>query len=95
MSAMSLSQLLDYISIRLNGEKATGKEFLMNFIISDTGDKALVQVKNSVVFYWVNETSPDANVTIEMPRKTLEELALDPSVTPADVKITGDSAVFD
>jgi alkyl sulfatase BDS1-like metallo-beta-lactamase superfamily hydrolase len=30
-----------------------------------------------------------------MPRKTLEQLALNPSVPPANVSTTGDSAVFE
>jgi alkyl sulfatase BDS1-like metallo-beta-lactamase superfamily hydrolase len=94
MSAMSLSQLLDYLAVRLNGTKADGENFKMNLIINDTADKALIQVNNSVLDYWLNESSKDANVTVYMPRKTLEQLALDPSVPPAIVTTTGDPTVF-
>ena len=89
MSAMSLSELLDYLAVRLNGTKADGENFKMNLIINDTADKALIQVKNSVLEYWLNESSTDANVTVNMPRKTLEQLALDPSVPPANVTTNG------
>ncbi|MDD1729448.1 MAG: MBL fold metallo-hydrolase [Methanospirillum sp.] len=95
MSAMTMDQLLDFISVRVNGEKAADQNYQMNLILSDTGDKALVQVKNSVIVYFVDETSPTADVTVEMPRKTLEQLALDPSIAPADVSTTGDAALFD
>lgn len=95
ISAMSLSQLLDYIAARLNSQEADGENFKMNLVINDTADKALVQVKNSVLNYWLNESSEDADVTIYMPRKTLEQLALNPSVPPAGVTTTGDSAVFE
>ena len=95
MSAMSLSQLLDYLAVRLNGQKANGEDFRMNLIINDTADKALIQVKNSVLEYWLNESSADANVTVYMPRKTLEQLALDPSVPTVDVINAGDSSVFE
>jgi alkyl sulfatase BDS1-like metallo-beta-lactamase superfamily hydrolase len=94
MSAMSLSQLLDYLAVRLNGTKADGENFKMNLIINDTANKALIQVKNSVLDYWLNESSKDANVTVYMPRKTLEQLALDPSVPPANVTTNGDPTVF-
>lgn len=94
MSAMSLSQLLDYLAVRLNGTRADGENFKMNLIINDTADKALIQVKNSVLDYWLNESSKDANVTVYMPRKTLEQLALDPSVPLAIVTTTGDPTVF-
>ena len=33
MSAMSLSQLLDYLAVRLNGSEADGENFKMNLII--------------------------------------------------------------
>lgn len=94
-SAMSLSQLLDYIAVRLNASKAAGQDFKINLIINGTDNKALIQVKNSVLVYWLNESSPEANVTVDMPRKTLEQLALNPSVPPADVITTGDSSVFE
>lgn len=95
MSAMSLSQLLDYIAARLNASKAAGQDFEINLVISDTADKALIQVKNSVLVYWLNESSTEVNATVDMPRKTLEQLALDPSVPPAEVITTGDSSVFE
>ncbi len=95
MSAMSLSQLLDYLAVRLNGTKADGEDFKMNLIINNTYDKALIQVNNSVLNFWLDESSTKANVTVEMPRKTLEQLALDPSVPPVDVINAGDSSVFE
>ena len=42
----------------------------------------------------MNQSSAAANVNVEMPRKTLEQLALDPSVPPAGVVTTGDAAAF-
>ena len=95
MSAMSLSQLLEYLAVRLNNQKADGENFKMNLIINDTADKAIIQVKNSVLNYWLDKSSIEANVTVYMPHKTLEQLALDPSVPPADVITTGDSSVFE
>lgn len=95
MTAMSMSQLFDYISVRVNGEKVKGEDYQMNLIVSDTGEKVLVQVRNDVLVYFVNETSSTADVSVEMPRQTLEQLAADPSLPLADVKTTGDAAVFD
>lgn len=95
MSAMTTGQLLDYLSIRVNATKADGENYRINLRICDTGDTALVQVKNSVIVYWLNESSEDATVTVEMPKKTLETLALNPSAAPQGaVVISGDPAVF-
>jgi hypothetical protein len=82
MSAMTTGQLLDYLSVKVNATKADGENYRINLRIPDTGDTALVQVKNSVIVYWLNESSEDATVTVEMPKKTLETLALNPSAAP-------------
>jgi len=94
MSAMTIGQLLDYISVRVNGDKVKDEDYQMNLILSDTGDKALIQIRNDVLVYWVDVTSSMADVTVYMPRKTLEQIALNPSDTLADVTVTGDSDIF-
>ncbi|NMB78940.1 MAG: MBL fold metallo-hydrolase, partial [Methanomicrobiales archaeon] len=95
MSAMSTRQLLDYLSVRLNATKADGKDYAINLRLQDTGETALLHVKNSVITYRLNATSPDAAVSVEMPRRTLETLALNPAVAPRDVVVTGgDPALF-
>jgi alkyl sulfatase BDS1-like metallo-beta-lactamase superfamily hydrolase len=94
MSAMTVPQLLDFLSVRVNSGKAAGQNFRMNLELTDTGDTALIQVKNSVLYYWEGESSPAADVSVRMPRKTLEQLALDPSVSLSSVETTGDSATW-
>lgn len=96
MSAMNTGQLLDYLAVRVNATKAAGADYTMNLKITDTGETARIRVKNSVIQYRLNETAPDADVSVEMPRKTLETLALYPSQEPQDIVVTsGDRAVFD
>jgi len=95
MSAMTVDQLLDYLSVRVNATKADGDDYQINLRITGAGDTALIQVKNSVIVYRVNESSPAADVSVEMPRKTLETLALNPAITPSGAVVTsGDPAVF-
>lgn len=95
MAAMTTRQLLDYLSVRVNADKADGADYTMNLRITDTGETARIRVKNNVLLYRLNETAPDADVSVEMPRKTLETLARDPSQAPRDVTvIAGDPGVF-
>jgi alkyl sulfatase BDS1-like metallo-beta-lactamase superfamily hydrolase len=94
MAAMTVGQLLDYISVRVNADKARGDIYTMNIRLTDTGDTALIQVKNSVIVYHVGRTSPTAAVSVEMPRKTLETLALNPRAPLDGVVVTsGDPAI--
>jgi alkyl sulfatase BDS1-like metallo-beta-lactamase superfamily hydrolase len=92
---MSLSQLLDYLAVRLNASKADGENFKLNLVINDTDDRALIQVKNSVLVFWLTQSSAQANATVYMPRKTLEQLALDPSAPVMDVVASGDQSLFE
>ncbi|OPX65336.1 MULTISPECIES: alkyl/aryl-sulfatase [unclassified Methanoregula] len=95
MAAMTTGQLLDYLSVRVNATRAADADYTMNLRITDTGETARIRVKNSVLMYWLNETAPDAAVIVEMPRKTLETLALNPSQAPRNVSVTaGDPGVF-
>jgi alkyl sulfatase BDS1-like metallo-beta-lactamase superfamily hydrolase len=95
MSAMSSSQLLDFLAVRLNATKADGADYRINLIINGTGDKALIQVNNSVLNFWLNDSSSSADVTVDMPRRSLEQLALDPSTPVIGVVSTGESSVFE
>ncbi|MDD4652686.1 MAG: alkyl sulfatase C-terminal domain-containing protein, partial [Methanothrix sp.] len=103
MSAMSSSQLLDFLAVRLNASKADGADYRINLIINGTGDgtgdqtddKALIQVNNSVLNFWLNESASNADVTVDMPRKSLEQLALNPSSPVNGMVCTGDCSVFE
>lgn len=46
-----MSQLFDYNSIRVNRKKADGEDYKMNIVLSDMGDKALIQVKNDALIH--------------------------------------------
>ncbi|MGD9938049.1 MAG: alkyl sulfatase C-terminal domain-containing protein [Methanoregulaceae archaeon] len=78
-SAMSLDQLLEFLAIRVNGTKATGDHVLVNRNLTCTGDRALVQVENSMLASRGNESSTAAKVSVEMPSTVLKQLSLDPS----------------
>jgi alkyl sulfatase BDS1-like metallo-beta-lactamase superfamily hydrolase len=95
MSAMSSSQLLDFLAVRLNATKADGADYRINLIINGTGDKALIQVNNSVLNFWLNDSSSSADLTVDIPRRSLEQLALNPSAPVNGVVSTGDPSVFE
>jgi alkyl sulfatase BDS1-like metallo-beta-lactamase superfamily hydrolase len=95
MSAMSCSQLLDFLAVRLNATKADGADYEINLAINGTGDRALIKVNNSVLNFWLNESSSNADVTVDMPRKSLEQLALNPSAPVNGVVSTDDPSVFE
>ncbi len=67
--------LLNSISIRLNGPKANGKAFIINWLMSDTGDSCHTELSNSVLLNRAG-TNDGAGLTVALPRAALSRFAL-------------------
>src|SRR4029077_16196162 len=72
--AMSLDLFFDYLAVRLNGEKAEGHRFVLNWIFPDGHDPAGVRryvltLQNCALTYLAERQSeqPDATVTLRRP----------------------------
>ena len=53
--ALSLSTLLDFLAIRLNGREAEGKDLVLDLSVSETGEEVRLELSNGVL-----HQSPDA-----------------------------------
>ena len=51
LSAMPVEMLLDFLAVRLNADRAAGKDTAINFNFTNTGDALSLSVKNSVLNY--------------------------------------------
>ena len=49
VAAMSLDLFFDYLGVRLNGPKANGKRFVINFDFPDVQEQFVVRLENSVL----------------------------------------------
>jgi alkyl sulfatase BDS1-like metallo-beta-lactamase superfamily hydrolase len=82
--ALPVDQLLDSLSVRLNGPNADDTEISINLCISDTSEVFLVRIENSVFHYFKGKKDAAADETVTVTRselvylllkeKTLEEL---------------------
>jgi len=70
------NELLDSMSVRLNGPKAGEKEFTFNLKVSDTGEAYLVTVTNAVLHHEPGKTAGSPDADIEIARLALAQLAL-------------------
>ncbi|WP_176060791.1 alkyl sulfatase dimerization domain-containing protein [Paraburkholderia sp. BCC1876] len=94
--AMPLDMFLDFLGIRLNGERANGKTISFNLTLTDTKENYLVGVENSAIHYSKGKTSNTANASITMTRVNLNNVMLGSTtvqklVMSGDAKIDGDS----
>jgi alkyl sulfatase BDS1-like metallo-beta-lactamase superfamily hydrolase len=70
--AMSLTLLFNYLGMRLNGPDAAGKEITLNFVFSDSGEKAVLELRNGSLNHSLGRTDADADATVTLTRATFD-----------------------
>jgi alkyl sulfatase BDS1-like metallo-beta-lactamase superfamily hydrolase len=92
--ALPADQLLDSLTVRLNGEKAGERTLAFNLAFTDTAERFLVRVENAVMHHYAGRTAPGAP-TVSLARATLASLVLaEVKLDSAEVKIDADDGVF-
>ncbi|WP_051254656.1 alkyl/aryl-sulfatase [Halobacillus kuroshimensis] len=90
LDIMTLEQVLNMLSIRINGLIAGDYDFKLNFIILDREGKALTEIKRGIFRYLSNELQED-QVKVIMNKETLYELATTNNrPSPSSIKVIGD-----
>jgi len=74
LRAMPLDMIFDYMALRLNGPKADGKKISVNWNFTDTGEKYLLTLEDSVLIHFAGRQSNSADATITLKRATLNEV---------------------
>ncbi|HDX8593460.1 TPA: MBL fold metallo-hydrolase [Aeromonas dhakensis] len=96
--AMSPSMLFDYLSVRINPEKAAGKKMVINMAFTDLDEKYTLSLENSVLNHSIHYSAkPDVIVTLS--KKALDDIQLgqgtmEQKITSGDIKIEGDQQMF-
>ena len=98
IKAMKAEMLFDYLSVRLNVEKAEGKDFKINVNLTDVKEKYTLSVKNSVLNH-TRMQAKKADVTISLTMDTLHDIQLkkttfDKAIADGSVKLKGKKAIL-
>ncbi|MDO6525068.1 alkyl sulfatase dimerization domain-containing protein [Motilimonas sp. 1_MG-2023] len=95
---MPPKMLFDYLSVRINPEKAAGKNFTINVDFTDFDEQYTLSVENSVLNYTQKQVeNPDVTLTIT--KAKLDEIQLgltnmEEAIIAGDVKLDGEQQVF-
>jgi alkyl sulfatase BDS1-like metallo-beta-lactamase superfamily hydrolase len=96
MKGMSVLLLLNSLSIRLNGPKAIGAAFTINWNVTGPRESCHTELTNSVLISHEGE-SPDAETTVELSRSVLSQFALGEiglaELEESGARILGDATV--
>ncbi|AZG47154.1 alkyl/aryl-sulfatase [Gordonia insulae] len=76
LSAMTTDMLFDYLAIRLNGPKASGRNFTVLVHVTDTGETRLAELIHGVLICTPVDGHADADTSVRLDKPTLTGLAL-------------------
>lgn len=74
--AMPMDMFLDFLGIRLNGDRAAGKTASFNLSLTDTKEVYVLGVENSALHYTKGQTSNSADASVTMTREDLNNIML-------------------
>lgn len=74
--ATPTTMLLDFAAVRLNPDRAKDKRFVLNIVLSDTNEKHLITIENSVLIHEAGVRDDKADATVTMKRSDLLETLL-------------------
>ncbi|MGD8357387.1 MAG: alkyl sulfatase dimerization domain-containing protein, partial [Lysobacterales bacterium] len=84
LKAISVGQLLDFVAVRLNSEKAGDAFFRLNLVLSDAGETYYVELSNGNLSNALVDGRRPADTTITLPEK-MAKLMLSGRVTLKDM----------
>lgn len=76
IKAMGTELIFDYMGVRLNAERAEGKQFKINFVLPDRNEKIALELKNSHLNVLSNTQAANADLTLTLNRSDFDQLLM-------------------
>ncbi|GHU90512.1 alkyl sulfatase [Spirochaetia bacterium] len=83
MDSLSMSNFFDFLSVRLNYEKAEGKTLTFNFNFTDTNEQYVLTLENGVINYCLGKQAEKADTTLKIDKRSFLEVAAGKKKLPA------------
>jgi len=98
--AMSTDLWLDFLGIRLDSDKAKGKQFVINLVMPDNGEQYVVELSNSTLTNIKGQQTKNPDLTITINRSDLETVMMgkasfDDQIKNGKAKLVGDRKPYD
>jgi len=99
LKALSDDMFLDYLAIRLNGDRAAGKRIALNWVQPDTGKRYALHIENGVFLYKADAADPQADATLTVTRDGLvavltKQSTLKQALATGQAKLDGNPAAL-
>jgi alkyl sulfatase BDS1-like metallo-beta-lactamase superfamily hydrolase len=76
LEAVTTSTLFDFMAVRLDPAKVGGRQFVINWLLADSGEQAALTLQNSTLTHIMGKRAPDAEVSVTTTRAVLVALNL-------------------
>ena len=98
--AMSTQLWLDFLGIRLDSEKADGKEFKINLVTPDNDEKYVVELSNATLtsIEGFQAENPDLTITInrsDLLLTMMGAVSMDEQINSGNAKLDGNAEIID
>jgi len=96
LAALRTGQLWDVLGVRLNGPKAEGKQIVLNWSFTDTGEHFILTLENCALTYIEGALAAAADASFTLARSVLDEViakqtSFPEAVGAGKVKLTGNA----
>jgi alkyl sulfatase BDS1-like metallo-beta-lactamase superfamily hydrolase len=97
LRAIPLETIFDYLGVRLNATRADGQRAVVNWSVSDTGQRYTLNLDNAALTYTVDRQPGDADASVTSTRAALLAIAqragaLQEAQAAGTLQISGDAA---
>ena len=98
--AMTTELWLDFLGIRLDSQKAEGKEFTINLVTPDNNEKFVVELSNATLTNIEGFQADDVDLTVTINRADLEKtmmgaVSFDEQIKTGKAKLKGNRDVYE
>jgi len=76
LTAVTTSTLFDFIAVRLDPARVAGRSFVLNWVLTDTGERLVQTLKHSALTQRMDRIAADADATVSTTREALVDLIL-------------------
>jgi alkyl sulfatase BDS1-like metallo-beta-lactamase superfamily hydrolase len=100
IKAMTTGLWLDFLGVRLDSQKAEGRQFKINLLTPDNGEKFVVELSNATLTNIEGFQADDADLTITINRTDLEKtmmgaVSFDDQIKSGKAKLEGNREPYD
>ena len=86
LQALDAGMFFDLMGVRLDADKAEGKQLVINWQLTDTNENYRLNLEHSTLTYRTDAQDENAQATVKMTRGTLDQILLRRTTFPEAVK---------